>query len=428
MPKPAILFLSSLTFILQTSPSFIFADDSAAPQTFFEQSSDQKQQIETPSEAPFEAFTGKVTKNKVRLRQQPTLDSPILKELNQGDLLIITGETEDFYAVQPPAGIKAYVFRAYVLDNVVEASRVNVRLEPDTEAPIIGQLGAGEKVNGTISPLNSKWLEIATPASARFYVSKDYIDKLGDPSLMAKIEKRREEVNLLLNSTYMASQTEMQKTFPEVKLDGIYANFNKIISEYKDFPEQVARAKELFTLTQEAYTQKKIAFLEAKAKMAQDDWQNKNTQLNEQLKSQQQKLSQLEQQVLNQKGARIASNQQRAPGDGINSKMAAWIPIEQAVYESWAGFNNQKGQDEFYREQQLQSISLRGIIEPYTRIIKNKPGDYILLNQSNHLPIAYLYSTHVDLQNLVGQEVTIHASPRPNNNFAFPAYFVLFVE
>src|SRR5271156_3313893 len=46
----------------------------------------------------FLAFTGKVVKNKVRLRHQPNLDSPILKEMNQGDLLVIIGETEDFYA------------------------------------------------------------------------------------------------------------------------------------------------------------------------------------------------------------------------------------------------------------------------------------------------------------------------------------------
>jgi hypothetical protein len=41
------------------------------------------------------------------------------------------------------------------------------------------------------------------------------------------------------------------------------------------------------------------------------------------------------------------------------------------------------------------------------------------------LPIAYLYSTQVDLQGKVGQAVTLQAAPRPNHHFAFPAYFVL---
>lgn len=75
----------------------------------------------SPPAAPrFEPFTGKITKNKVRLRLQPTYDGPVLKELKRNDLLVILGEVEDFYAVQPPTDIQAYVFRTYVLDNVVE--------------------------------------------------------------------------------------------------------------------------------------------------------------------------------------------------------------------------------------------------------------------------------------------------------------------
>lgn len=374
-----------------------------------------------PPPAPFEAFTGKVTKNKVRLRQQPNLDGPILRELKQGDLLIVVGETDEFYAVQPPADTKAYVFRTYILDNVVEANRVNVRMLPDVDAPVIAQLSTGERVNGTVSATNNKWLEITPPASTRFYVAKDFIEKLGDPSLMTTIEKRREEVNILLNSSYLVSQTELQKSFPEINLDGVYTNFNKIIKEYTDFPEQVARARELLSMVQDNYLQKKIAYLETKTMHAQNDWQNKNSELNAQVKNQQQKLTLLEQQLQKKSGYRPSTS-------GISTKMAAWMPVEQAVYESWAAQNNNRSQEEFYLEQQEKAVVLSGIIEPYSRIIKNKPGDYMIVNQSNNLPIAYLYSTKANLQDAVGHHVTIHAVPRPNNNFAFPAYFVLWIE
>jgi hypothetical protein len=108
--------------------------------------------------------------------------------------------------------------------------------------------------------------------------------------------------------------------------------------------------------------------------------------------------------------------------------MAAWIPVEQSIYETWASENDHRTQDEFYHEQSHSSVALRGIIEPYNRVIKNKPGDYILVNQSNHLPIAYLYSTQINLQDRVGHEVTIHGLKRDDHNFAFPAYFDLGIE
>ena len=427
MRTPTTLFLSGLILAAHTAPIGTFADDS----TYYSQSSTDSDAAvpeirqEAPAQ-PFSPFTGKLTKNKVRMRLLPNLDSPIIKELAQGDMLIVIGETEDFYAVQPPAGTKAFVFRTYVLDNQIEASRVNVRLEPDLDAPIIAQMRQGDKVDGTISTINNKWLEITPPPSARFYVAKDYVEKLGDSSMLSMIERKRDEVNMLLSTTYLASQTELQKPFPEINLDGVYANLNRVINEYSAFPEQVARARELISSTQDNYLQKKISYLEAKTKVVQDDWQNKNTQLNEQMKSQQQKLSQLEQQLKKSKGAApyIAQNAQ----SGVSNKMNAWVPVEEALYATWTKDNGNRSQDDFYSDQEKHAVEIRGIIEPYNRVIKNKPGDYILVNQTNHLPIAYLYSTKVNLQDRVGHEVTVHGVVRDNHNFAFPAYFVLEVE
>lgn len=441
MYKPAIFIFSGLTLMLPITSAQLYADATESPteSSIYQEDNAPYQQpvVEPPKPqppaAPFIAFTGRVTKNKVRLRQQPNLDSPILKELGHGEMVIVVGETEDFYAVQPPADLKAYVFRTYVLDNVVEGSKVNVRLEPDTDSPVVAQLNAGTRVDGTISPLNSKWLEIAMPDSAKFFVAKEYIEKIGDRSLMATMQKRRDEVNRLLNSTYAVSQREMQKSFPEINLDGVYGNFNKIISAYQDFPEQVARARELLTMLQDNYLQKKVSYLEAKAKSSSEDWNSRNSQLNDQMKAQQQRLAQLEQQLQKEKAAKAANRANNQNGrsqdpSGINNKMTAWLPREQEIYQLWASRNNQRSQEEFYEEQTQQAVPITGIIEPYTRSIKNKPGDYILINQASHLPIAYLYSTKIDLQNAVGNEVTLRAVPRANNNFAFPAYFILSVD
>lgn len=408
---PSISILSALLAL--SSPAFMLAEE-AAP------ASSEAALVAQEASTPIEPFTGKVNRNKVRVRQQPNLESPILKELSQGDLVIVLGEDDEFYALRPPAGIKGYVFRTFVLDNVVEGSRVNIRLEPDLNSPIIAQLNTGDRVNGAISSANSKWLEISLPENARFYVAKEYIEKIGDVNMMARIEKRRDEVNRLLNTTYLISQTEMQKSFPEIQLEGIVANYNKVIKDYTDFPEQTIRAKELLSLLQDNYIQKKITYLEAQNKVALQDLHKKET------------LLKTQENLAAKKGLGKVDEEDFAidfgAENGINSKMAEWAPIENNLYEAWATEHYGQSQEDFYLSQAQQTISLKGIVEAYSRSVKNKPGDYLLINQSNHLPIAYLYSTKINLQPKLGHEVTIHAVPRPNNNFAYPAYFVLSVD
>lgn len=350
----------------------------------------------------FEPFTGKVAKNKVRLRVGPHLDAPIARELNKGDMLLITGEVDEFYVVQPPADLKGYIFRTYVLDNKIESNRVNVRLSPNTEAPVIAQLNVGDTVEGTISALNSKWLEIALPTHAQCYVSKEYVEKVGDRHFMTRFNKRQEEVNTLLQSTYAISQEELRKPFPEIHLDRIVANYQKISHEYADFPDQAARAKEFLTQLQDNYLHKKIAYLEAKA----------------------------ENQV-----AQNASDAAKGTPSAFTVTPTLkpigvtkdWAPVEQALFEAWATTHSGTRED-FYLDQQRAAKSLRGVIEPYARAIKNRPGDFLLVDRATQLPIGFIYSTKVNLQQMVGQEVAVEVVERSNNHFAYPAYFVLSVE
>lgn len=361
-------------------------------------------------------FTGKVTKNKVRLRLQPSLDSPIVRELNKNDMLIVDGEREEFYLVQPPFDIKGYVFRTFILDGVVEGQNVNVRLEPSTEAPIIAQLKQSEKVDGHPSALNSKWLEISPPATARFYVSKDYVEKIGDSTYKQTYEKRRDQVNTLLDSALSMSKQAQEKAYDQVEYDTIAAQYQQIIGQYPEFEEQNARAKELFAQFQDKYTKTKLQYLEKRSQeiASAEHLQQENSTLSQTLREQQVRVSQLQKQL----------EYSPTAGTGTNSALAAWLPNEEKALEKWQKEHYLGSADEFYQEQKNSGVSLRGKVEPYFRNVKNKPGDYVLINAQG-LPVAYLYSTHVNLQDLVGQDITLTGAPRPNNNFAFPAYFVL---
>ncbi len=399
-------FLSTL-FIIQGAP----AQENESP---VENPSVQTPQ--SPAE-PFKPFTGKITRNNVRLRVQPNLDCLILKELNHHDKVVVLGETGDFYAVQPLPDCKGYVFRTYVLDGAVEGKHVNVRLEPNTEAPIIAQLNTGDRVEGHVSSLNNKWLEITPPENTRFYVCKEYVENIGDPTLMSLLIKRGDEVDALLLNAKELAGTELQKPFEEIRIDPAVNSLTLIIKEYSDFPDQVAEAREQLGEVQDLYLQKKLAYLEHKANDLS------------------QKLASAHQQAPQPPIAQEASplipvliDTPTTTPRSLEDKTARWIPVEDRFYHEWLKTNPGRTMDDFYLDQEKQAVNLKGILEPYSRSIRNKPGDYILISKATHLPTAYLYSTKVDLGAYTGNEITLRAVPRPNNNFAFPAYFVLTVE
>ena len=157
----------------------------------------------------FKSFTGRVNGKRVRMRLHPDVDSPIVKECKKDDLLLVMGEKNGFYVIQPPADIKAYIFRSFILDGIVEGDHVNVRIAPDRDAPAIGHLSTGTKVNGRISELNNKWLEIMPPNSTSFFVAKEFIDYAGDATLKATYEQRLSALTQALDSINLFSQAEM---------------------------------------------------------------------------------------------------------------------------------------------------------------------------------------------------------------------------
>lgn len=344
-------------------------------------------------------FTGRITKNKVRMRSLPNLEAPVVRELNRNDMVLVTDENDEFYTIIPPQNMKAYIFRTFVLDNTVEGARVNVRLEPSVDSPSIAQLNTGDKVDGVISPINNKWLEIKLPETARFYISKDFIEKVGDANHLAEVTRKRNNINTLLENTYNEGNSELQRPFPDIKIDPIVKNYNRIIEQENEFPEQAARAKELVKTLQENYIKKKIAYLEMKAET---------------------KPETIIIQTIPMANAPAADIK-----PAITAKMAAWNEVEDALFKYWEKGHPGETQERFYEDQLIDAKEVKGVVEVYNKPVKNKPGDYVLINKLNNSIIAYLYSNKVNLADKVDQEVSLKVVQRPNNNFAFPAYFVL---
>lgn len=350
----------------------------------------------------FSPFTGKINANKVRLRIQPDLDSPVVQELAKDSLFVIVGEEEEFWAVEPPSSAKVYIFRSFVLDNTVEGSRVNVRLYPDLEAPIVAHLNTGDRVDGKVSSASAKWLEISPPSETRFYIAKDFIEKIGPADLKLQMDQRLTSAADKLKSLSSEAQTELAKEFSEIDTEKVAKAYQDMIEEYKEFPSKVAQAKQDLTSFQENFLQKKIDYLEqqsrAKVTIA---------------------LEKTPTAVKPQAEEQIASLESSTD---VTDKMRLWAPVEQALYQSWASVNQQASVDDFYIDQKLAAIPLEGIVEAFNAPVKSKPGDYLI--KVNDVPVAYVYSTEINLQAKVGQKVRLKGIPRSNHHFAFPAYFV----
>lgn len=374
-----------------------------------------KQPLQTKSVKAFKPFTGKITANKVRMRTRPDLEGHIIRQVQKNDLFLVVGEENDFYAIEPPKETKAFVFRSYILDDTVEANRVNIRLEPHQDAPVIGQLEAGAKVKSHVSPINHKWLEITPPKTTHFYVSKEFVTSAGGPDYLTKMTERKGQVNELLNVACNHAESECKKSYEDMSIFTATEELQTILKEFSDFPEQVATAKEALATLKETYLNKKIAYLEARAELSPVAKEELIAKHKEETKE-----------ILAEKKADQNFFEKRNQKREVTAEMRLWDTMEESLYLSWTAFHSGKKMSDFYEEQKVNASVLTGKIESCKDRVKDKPGDFIL--QGREGPKAYLYSTQIDLEKHKGKQVTVMAAPRPNNHFAYPAYFVLSIE
>lgn len=377
-----------------------FADDPLTPKDIqLSAQPEKKAPRKSPTvKASFTPFTGKVIGDKVRMRLQPDTEGYIIREIPKNEMLTIIDQEGDYYCVEPPEAVKAYIFRSFVLDGVVEGNRVNVRLEPDLEAPVIGHLNSGDKVSGQVSNFNRKWLEIDPPSTTRFYIAKEFLEYVGGPELKAKIAERKEMVEQLLEGATLFAQSEIEKPFEEIEFEKIKQGFLTVVHDYSDFPAKTEKAKESLNGIQEQYLQKRIAYLEQKASLASQSSPSQEK-----------------------------SQKASASTPQVIEVSKSWNSVEEGLYQSWAkATDGQKGIRDFYEDQKNVAASITGVLEPFKSHVKHKPGEFVVKN--NNLPVAYVYSTQVNLGDYVGKQVTLIGAPRDNHSFAFPAYFVLEVE
>lgn len=405
--------------IFALSISMIFSERASATTTQHndpvESVQEQNEQKSTPQTTiqKIEPFTGKITRNRVRLRSQPHLEASILKELQKDDCLIVNGMVDEFYAVKPPRTIKGYIYRTYVLDNHIEGNNVNVRLDPDISAAIITQMHSGEKVQGSVSSLNNKWFEIDLPDSVHFFVAKEFVNRIGDATVFTDIEKRKNQLDSRLVQIDGAMSEELKKPFKEVQLAPLAAQLHHIIEQNEDLPLYIERAEAMLHKMQEAYLQKSMAAVQA-------DFPDTTIQISQETTIPEESIVPSTPETPVNETAPVVTSSEPA---NFPFAQAEAKRVQAAIANGLA-----QSEEEFYAQESKRSSRIKGVVKPFLRNVKNAPGDFMLVNTNTNVPTAFLFSSKVNLLELANKEVTITCVERPNNDYAFPAYFVIAVE
>ncbi len=354
----------------------------------------------TSEQENFIPFTGVVKGNKVRIRTAPKLDSSILKEVSVGDLLPIVGETENFYSIQPSSDIKGYVFRTFIINGIVEGDQVNVRAAPSTLSPILYKLHKGDFV--TVYEEKGNWVEIELPSTCFFYISKEFIEKKGDISLINEINDQIKLANDLLKKAVAVAEKELKKPLSHVNLEEIYQNITSIREgNFKNLPG----------------IEEKV---ESELEKIQQLFLNKKEEENQKLSSS----------TISYEKSKLSKHLRRIDPIKKSPMSKNYEDIEESLYKLWLidlpSDSPLSSMDDFYKSEHKKHKTLIGTLETYPYVIKNAPGQFILKNNSRS--IAFLYSTKVDLNEFLNKEIKIIGLPRPNNYFAFPSFFVTSVE
>lgn len=316
----------------------------------------------------FAQFSGRV-QQAVSITAHPNEDA-IVYQKEKGDLLLIQGDAGDFWEIAPDSDLKLYVYKPYVDGDSIITNGVSARIFPEASAHAAIILNKGDLVD-VLEQLD-EWVLIAAPPATKFYAKKAYVEKIANASYFFEQKKRRKRAF----DTLARIKEQLDSTLSESAFIDITNQLKNILIVFDD----IADVKRLATQT----------------------------------------LYELD--MLHLKNSIAKLENSITIGATKKDRAKLWLQKENELFERWKGTTG-KTQRNFYDSQRKQAKTLQGHLLPYDHNINNMPGDYILYSQGK--PVALVYSTLIDLKNLVDKNITCYVYPRYNNNYAFPAYFVL---
>ena len=140
----------------------------------------------------------RVTADNVNLRAKALLTSEVVAQARYDERLSAFEIGEEWVEVAAPAAADLWVTKSFVQmpANTIGANRVNVRAGPGINYNVVCTLALGDVVEPRGEEV-AEWLKIAPPASARLWISREYVEILsGDAPAVAAAEPAESTANV----------------------------------------------------------------------------------------------------------------------------------------------------------------------------------------------------------------------------------------
>lgn len=137
----------------------------------------------------------RVTADRVNLRAKALLTAEVVAQAAYDERLTAYEIGEEWVEVAAPAEADLWVAKSYVQmpANTIGANRVNVRAGPGINYNVVATLELG----ATVEPRGEEiqeWLKIAPPASARLWISREYVEILSGETAAAPEAAKTAEI------------------------------------------------------------------------------------------------------------------------------------------------------------------------------------------------------------------------------------------
>lgn len=145
--------------------------------------------------AEFQPFLGKINANNINIRSDSRVSSQIITTLSQNDTVEVISESYSWYKIELPQNAPAYIKKNmtecinYSNDHQCQSAkvvkeRVNVRLDPNETAAILGKVNQNEVIG--ITKEEGQWYRVKPPKNTFGWVYKNFVNKIDTPKLALK--------------------------------------------------------------------------------------------------------------------------------------------------------------------------------------------------------------------------------------------------
>ncbi|MBF0245669.1 MAG: SH3 domain-containing protein [Planctomycetes bacterium] len=181
----------------------------------------------------------------LNLRLKPDMSAPAIGKLGNNDKVIIIGKDKDFYQLQYPGQMGAWIAGWLLLENGkgdkdrVAREDVNVRSGPSMRHAIVSKLAKGQQVE-ILGRNENRWVRIALPDTVPVWAADRFI-VVGEPlAIIKEREQKFQEVRTLFVKSESAIQAAIAaETITEGTYKALLGDLDKVILVQPDSAEAI---------------------------------------------------------------------------------------------------------------------------------------------------------------------------------------------